>query len=413
MINKKVLIISPTPTHPTNAGNRVGVLNVVNYFKRQGCKVFFCYIDLENYSHHDMVSYFEGDFEIIENKILNDRSIFNLCHKLSVRFTRFKYWLKYKTYFISENEWRYNSTIDNVVSRSLIKSVRKLSIKSWDIVVCEYVWISKLLTLFPEKTLKIIDTHDKFTNRYEVYSKMDIKPDWVSLYSKEELKGLNRSDLILTLNDEDTTYFKNRMNKRICKFHYVPQINLVRQKKFSYTLLYFASNNVNNFTSISKFIVEIFPSIKKEINQIKLLIGGSICEKLKVDDESIVLIGKIEDPIDFYCLGDISINPEISGTGFKIKVMEAMSYGIPVISTLIGKLGLESDIEKNLLNPTLVAQNAEDYINQIEKLADDNYYSNVVRTGADFIRKINIKLETDLNKNIIQLLNEKKDCNTN
>lgn len=413
MVNKRVLIISPTPTHPTNAGNRVGVLNIVNYFIRNDCKIFFCYINLENYSHNDMLSYFDGNFKLIEKDFLRKRSIYHLFQKFISKLIRVKYWIKFKASLISENEWKYNTSLDGLVDRHTIKSVQQLSKQNWDIVVCEYVWISKLLTLFPKKTLKIIDTHDKFTNRFEIYNKMNIKPDWISLHAKEELEGLSRADLIITLNDNDTNYFKSKMNNRVCKFHFVPKINAVKQKKFSYTLLYLASDNLNNVSSITKFIKEVYPILKKEESQIKLLIGGSICDKLKVEEESIVLKGKIENPFDFYSLGDIAVNPEISGTGFKIKVMEAISYGIPVISSEIGRLGIESDDQIELINSILIAENAEQYLEHIRMLADVNYYSNMVLNSAEAISNMNIKLETNLKNTIIQLLDEKKDCHIN
>ena len=42
---KKILIVSKCPTHPTDAGNRQGILAQAETLKRMGCDVHFLYIE--------------------------------------------------------------------------------------------------------------------------------------------------------------------------------------------------------------------------------------------------------------------------------------------------------------------------------------------------------------------------------
>lgn len=93
-------------------------------------------------------------------------------------------------------------------------------------------------------------------------------------------------------------------------------------------ILFLSGNNQYNINGIKWFIQNVFPLIKKIIPDAQLIIGGSICKVIKEyeNQKDIKLKGYIENPIDFYSLGDIAINPIFQGTGLKIKTLEAISY---------------------------------------------------------------------------------------
>ena len=50
--SKKILVISPTPTHPQNAGNRIRIYNLVSNLKELGHDVHFLYEGRESISDH-------------------------------------------------------------------------------------------------------------------------------------------------------------------------------------------------------------------------------------------------------------------------------------------------------------------------------------------------------------------------
>lgn len=66
--------------------------------------------------------------------------------------------------------------------------------------------------------------------------------------------------------------------------------------------------------------------------ELKLIIGGTVCEKIPKDKYSnIGLLGRVDSLDNFYRQGDVVINPVSQGTGLKIKTFEALSYGKVVI----------------------------------------------------------------------------------
>jgi glycosyltransferase involved in cell wall biosynthesis len=70
--------------------------------------------------------------------------------------------------------------------------------------------------------------------------------------------------------------------------------------------------------------------------------AGKICHALSVALPSgVELLGWLEDVDEFYRQLRVVVNPVLRGTGLKIKSVEALSHGRPLISTPIGLEGLE------------------------------------------------------------------------
>lgn len=380
---KKILIISPVPTHPDSAGNRKGVLNIVNFFKCRGDDVSFLFLEMESFSFDEMNQYFHNKLFVIDrNDIFNpEKGMISFFKKLKHKIKSF---LRYIIGNISLNDLKFNSHVDYLIGKKIINQVTKICNQNWDIVVCEYVWLSKLLDYFPKNVLKIIDTHDCFSNRYKKYLEMKIVPQWVSLFNDEEIIGLKRADIVIALNKKDEAYFKSKLNKEVIRFQYLPEINTISNKEFDFTLLYFASSNVNNINSINWFLNDIFPELQKKIKTLKLYIGGTISNEIISSTPGVFIKGEFEDPIDFYKLGDIVINPEISGSGFKIKSAEALAYGFPLISSNAGALGL-SDLKIDIECPILIAETQEDYLKHILYLSAPDNFEKISTKGISFI----------------------------
>ena len=91
-------------------------------------------------------------------------------------------------------------------------------------VVCEYAFISKSLDLFKKSVYKILDTHDRFTDRFQTYLNNKLQPDWVSLFRDQERKALQRANLNLAVQHKDADYFSKLSGKKTLIFNYIPDI---------------------------------------------------------------------------------------------------------------------------------------------------------------------------------------------
>jgi sugar transferase (PEP-CTERM/EpsH1 system associated) len=99
------------------------------------------------------------------------------------------------------------------------------------------------------------------------------------------------------------------------------------------------------------FAQEIFPLIKAEIPGAKLyIIGGQPPESLRAlsNARDIEVTGFVEDLIPYYAKSQVAIVPLRAGSGTRLKILEAMALGRPVVATSLGCEGIEAEHGKNI-----------------------------------------------------------------
>ena len=159
----------------------------------------------------------------------------------------------------------------------------------------------------------------------------------------KELELINSVDFILPLSSKDDVDIKN-INKNP-SFHIPVSIDNQKQKiDFSMVSLCFIGsfNWMPNREGIFWFIKNIFPRIKENYPEISINIAGIESEKiieLKGID-GVNVKGFVKNSSDFLLQNGIFIAPLLSGSGIKMKVLEAFSLGLPCVLTEIAAEGL-------------------------------------------------------------------------
>ena len=356
---KKVLFISPTPTHPSTAGNRVHIRSLSDFLISKGFDVHFLYLAYENYDEKAMQAFWGDKLHIIQRDYLlqtgpwfayNYRRIyFKLCRIFRL--------LQKKAGIISALQYQYNTEVDSHFPFYPNAYIKKLQQKEkFEVVICEYVFMSKALTFFDSRVVKVLDTHDRFTDRFKLYVESNMNPEWISLFRDQEKKSLNRADLLLAVQSKEKEYFEALSTRPVIQFNYIPEAFPLPEKTFGKKLLYFASDNAVNHATLQFFIDSILSHILQKHPDAQLLVGGTICRTFNKKHPAVMLAGEYEKVCDFYATGDIFINPELKGTGYKIKTIEALAYGLPVVSTTAGAAGaMEPNLEHLLIADDPVA----------------------------------------------------------
>ncbi len=101
------------------------------------------------------------------------------------------------------------------------------------------------------------------------------------------------------------------------------------------------------------FYDNVFPLIKEAIPEVILTLVGESAKNGRnqklYHDPSVHVEGRVADVQPFYYQAGPCIAPLLSGSGTRLKILEAMSFGNPVVSTSIGTEGLKAIIGKHLL----------------------------------------------------------------
>ena len=100
-----------------------------------------------------------------------------------------------------------------------------------------------------------------------------------------------------------------------------------------------------NKEGILWFYNKVWKTVKKENVDSKLILVGKMPENLKnifSNDEDIKVAGLVPELDSYYEISSCVIIPIFHLSGIKIKLLEAMAYGVPIVSTHTGGMGFEN-----------------------------------------------------------------------
>ena len=170
-----------------------------------------------------------------------------------------------------------------------------------------------------------------------------------------ELKILNKFDHVLVVSSEEYNCLieKGFPKKNLILSGSSHDIIDLRNGTKVYDLLFVgAIGNEPNLEGLNWFLQNVWPSVIKDLPNLRLAVAGSICNAgfvSSISSPGIFKLGFVEDLVEVYSQSRVVIVPLFSGSGVKIKLVEAMAHSKPVISTSIGAEGLNLDPKKDFL----------------------------------------------------------------
>lgn len=393
----KVLIISPTPTHPQSAGNRSRILALCDYIKMRGHDLDFFYIRQENVDEEAMINYFGASnyFEInlnnqsnseSKNKNILSRFIKKINFIKNIIFDNFKKGdIDLSKKYNRDVDYYYDNNIDIFIKKKLLNN-------KYTHVIIEYVVFSKALEIFDNSVVKIIDTHDVLSNRYRIFLGQKSAPQWYSLFPKEEAKGLNRADIILSIQNKEKKYFESISKAKVVILGHQASVSILESELHN-DILFVGSDNNINIDGINHFIEFIFPKIVEKLNNVKLIIAGNIIKRRLaiMEHPNIEFYGEYNTNSEVYSLASVVVVPINYGTGLKIKTIEALSCGKAIVTFKEGISGLEEPNVNN--NYCLLAKDDLDFSNKVLSILRDFKLKMVIKDSAiRFIKKYNVSI---------------------
>jgi polysaccharide biosynthesis protein PslH len=88
----------------------------------------------------------------------------------------------------------------------------------------------------------------------------------------------------------------------------------------------------------------------------------------KLAQERIVVTGRVHDVCPWLAAADIAVCPLRIGGGVKMKMLEALAFGKPIVTTSIGAQGLEGATE----TPFLISDRPADFADNVVRLAQSS-----------------------------------------
>jgi glycosyltransferase involved in cell wall biosynthesis len=132
------------------------------------------------------------------------------------------------------------------------------------------------------------------------------------------------------------------------------------------------------------FVAEILPHITRAVPNVETWIVGRdpSPQVVQLNGNGVHVTGRVDDVRPYYSRSTVCVVPLRAGGGTRLKILEAMALGRPVVSTTIGCEGLDVVDGEHLL----IADNPEQFAEKIIHLLKDKaFYQSIVLNARQLV----------------------------
>jgi hypothetical protein len=315
-----VLVLSPTPTHPQDYGNRKRIFSVCSRLAAQGARITFVHYPSETEWRRRVPA--------------------------AATAAMARAWHAYYTVPVTRPlqpmAQSADHTIDEWWDEAIGGFLRWLfRVAAFDVFIVNYSWLSKAFEAAPHSVVKILDTHDRLAGRRALLAGLGIMPEYFHTTDEEEAIALNRADVVWAIKEQERDDFARLTARPVLS---LPHLDPVRPmpipapdpEGYLRVGMIGAYNSVN-LTNFRDFLSSAIPIFERSFAPLMIHIAGGVCGWLRGADERFVrLVGRVEQVEEFYRGVDLICVAMSASTGLKTKTGEALALGLPVVSLAHG-----------------------------------------------------------------------------
>ncbi len=216
---------------------------------------------------------------------------------------------------------------------------------------------------------KYVITHDVYHERHAtlVARGYEVRPQ--PMTAEDEARLLGNFDSIIAIQPQEAESFATICpDKDVLTIPY--PVTLVEHDMAAEKpgrCLFTASASLPNVDGLNWFLSEVWPSIVARAPQATLHVCGAVCEEIRTPLAGVVYRGIVPSLEREFEEAALVVLPMKTGSGLKIKAVEALAHGLPCVTTTIGAQGLHHDGEL----PYRVADTPERFADQVVELLSD------------------------------------------
>jgi glycosyltransferase involved in cell wall biosynthesis len=217
----------------------------------------------------------------------------------------------------------------------------------WKALIVEYLWLYPAIARLPAGITRLLDTHDIQHLRAQEFASRGMTFP-LSITREEEARIFDQFDAVMAIQSSEGSLIHE-----MC-----PQLPVLTvgstggaQKNvpscpFPGRILYIGGYNGANIDGLRRFLTTIWPRVLEQYEGAHLHVCGYIYRAFLGEEFNRVrFLGHVEDVEEEYAQASLVINPSWIGTGLKIKTVDALARGKPLVTTTKGVEGLNGGIE--------------------------------------------------------------------
>ena len=355
----KILYISPKIPYPLSDGGKLRVFNHIKHLSKKNEVVSLSFIkskdELKNIE--ELKKYCSVETILLPKWRSLFNSFFGLFSKKPLRVAYFK-------------------------DKRFRKKARRLTKKS-DLVIIQALRMAQY-GIDPKKTiLDIVDTPSLQIRRAlkseSFIWKLIWKLELPRIVKYEKVLSKKFKKLVFASEPDKDIFGKGNVLKNFT------DIRKIKRKENTGNNIMFLGNMEYppNIDAVNYFVKDIFPLIKKKIKDAKFFIVGKNADNIKnLANRDVVVTGFVEDLGELFNKCKVFVAPMRQGSGLQNKVLEALNYEIPVVTTSIVNAGVEAEDGKDLI----VADRKKEFAEKtIEMMKNKKLRKNLAVNGKKFL----------------------------
>lgn len=319
-------------------------------------------------------------------------------------------WKKFVNIDSKYNPWtKYSGLISNYRAMRILEEVKNYKKEGYnpDAVILEWtntvILAKEIKKIFPDSKF-VASEHDVTFVGYErkkEYYKGLKKLLWKIKYVNEkriELDSLKMCELVLPHNADNRNVLVNEgidLNKIMGLVPYYNNMSECNRNSNQKDILFFgAMARMENSLSALWFIDNVLPLLS-DIDIRFVVLGSNPTEELKAKESERIHVTGFVDAVEPYfeksmCL----VAPLVLGAGIKVKVLEAMSSGIPVLTNDIGIEGIPAIDGRDYLH----CVSPQEYASAIREIHNNKIDVKNLETNAKGMLKEHFSIEQSLHQ---------------
>jgi polysaccharide biosynthesis protein PslH len=343
----KILILSPKVPYPPKDGGAIATLGLARGLANSGAEItMLCLNTRKHYSN-------SAD---LPDKLTSIIKIIPVYHDTEIHFTNAIYNLLFS------NE-PYNGTrfISPGFRSNLISLLKETE---YDLIQLEGPYMGYYIPFIKNYSkakisLRAHNVEHEIWARKAANESNIVTSKYLSMLSRRikqhENKILNSVDLLVPISERDQNLLLklNPSLRSVVIPAGVDADNYPESKDPEYPSLFFIGSLdwMPNQEGLIWFLDNVWPEVQK-VNKIKFHVAGRNAPgwlERKIISKEVVFHHEVEDAYEFMNKFAIMVSPIFSGSGIRIKILEAMMMGKVVISTRIGSEGISYTHGENIL----------------------------------------------------------------
>ncbi|WP_417620317.1 glycosyltransferase [Oceanihabitans sediminis] len=325
---RKTLIVTDIKFWERNVGNKVKIYNLIKFLEKE---ISITILFLGELTKHDVALITEFG---LGSSVLSIEDLSYGPETLD----------ETENYNIDAFKQYYNEKYKKIFNKYIEKNI-------FHNIIIEYIRLDYLVSGLETEANIIVDTHDLFSSRTLSYRENNDK-NYIEIDLEDEIKILDNYDTVISIQrNEHSILTKNLSNARsILVQHYCPTMNSFRENNGIVHVGFVGS--AANIPHLKWFLENIWCYFEHE-RLMCLDIYGLICKSKAIQkfrkSPNVKFCGTVSDVGHIYRNIDVAINPILYGSGLKIKNVEALAHGIPLITTNEGANGIEDGVNEAFL----------------------------------------------------------------